>query len=418
MRELKGLEIAARCKITFDGEAWLVPSQSGSGKYKVLLSPDGDACLCEDFQLTKKPCKHVHAARFVRERDYGGKSPVVVDSAPKRPTYPRDWPAFNLAQSVEKDRLQVLLAELCRGIQEPVIPADKPGRRPHLLRDAVFAMAFKVYSTFSARRFTCDLRDAHEKGYLSRSIHGIKVLAFFENPDLGPVLQRLITQSALPLATVETTFAPDSTGFSTSRFVRWYDEKYGIERSGKEWVKAHAICGVKTNICTSVEILDKNAADCPQFAPLVKATAAAGFDVQQVPADKAYLSHDNLELVASLGGTAYIPFKADSVPGDESGLWARMFHYFNFRRDEFLAHYHQRSNIESTFSMLKRKHGDAVRSKTDAAMRNEVFCKFLCHNLCCLIQAQCELGIEPVFWQDEPKGGGGNPDVLPMVRPG
>src|SRR5579884_1777499 len=53
MRELKGLELAARCKITFDGEAWLVPSQGGSGKYKVLLSPDGDACLCEDFQLTK-----------------------------------------------------------------------------------------------------------------------------------------------------------------------------------------------------------------------------------------------------------------------------------------------------------------------------------------------------------------------------
>ena len=33
-------------------------------------------------------------------------------------------------------------------------------------------------------------------------------------------------------------------------------------------------------------------------------------------------------------------------------------------------------------------------------MVNEVLCKFLCHNLCCLIQEQCELGIEPVFWHD------------------
>ena len=49
-----------------------------------------------------------------------------------------------------------------------------------------------------------------------------------------------------------------------------------------------------------------------------------------------------------------------------------MFHYFLFRRDDFLKHYHQRSNVESTFSMIKRKFGDSVRSKGDTAMKNEV----------------------------------------------
>ena len=39
-----------------------------------------------------------------------------------------------------------------------------------------------------------------------------------------------------------------------------------------------------------------------------------------------------------------------------------MFHYFQFRRDEFLAHYHKRSNVESTFSMIKAKFGDHLRS--------------------------------------------------------
>jgi transposase len=418
MRELKGLEIAARSKITFDGEAWLVPSQSGNGKYKVLLSPDGDGCTCEDFQLTRKPCKHVHAARIVRARDHGGKNPaIVVDAVPTRPTYKQLWPAYNLAQSIEKHRFQVLLSELCRGIEEPAEPKGKRGRKPHLLRDVVFAMAFKVYVAFSARRFTCDLQDAHERGYLTKAFPGVKVLSFFENAELAALLQRLIVQSSLPLRAVETTFAPDSTGFSTSRFVKWYDEKYGVERSGKEWVKAHAMCGVKTNVVTAVEILDKNAADCPQFPALVKATAEH-FTIREIPADKAYLSHDNLDLVAGLGGTAYVPFKSDSVRGDPDGLWAKMFHYFQFRREEFLKHYHQRSNAESTFSMVKAKFRDHVRSKTDAAMRNEVFCKFLCHNICCLIQSQCELGIEPVFWQDEPKAGGGGPVLLPMVRPG
>src|SRR2546428_7003601 len=62
---------------------------------------------------------------------------------------------------------------------------------------------------------------------------------------------------------------------------------------------------------------------------------------------------------------------------------------------------YKRSNVESTFSAVKRKFGDSVRSKADTAMVNEVLCKFLCHNLCCLIQEQCELGIEPIFWGEQ-----------------
>jgi hypothetical protein len=73
----------------------------------------------------------------------------------------------------------------------------------------------------------------------------------------------------LPLKTVEMVFAPDSTGFRCSRFVRWYDEKYGVERSGHDWVKAHATCGVKTNIVTAVEIAGRDAGDSPMFKPLV-----------------------------------------------------------------------------------------------------------------------------------------------------
>ena len=153
-------------------------------------------------------------------------------------------------------------------------------------------MAYKVYSTFSARRFHCDLMDAYANGYLSQSMPGLTAAIFMEDEAFTPILQDVIRQSALPLRAIETVFAPDSTGFSTSRLVRWYDEKYGTMRSGREWVKAHAICGVKTNIVTDVRILDKDANDCPQFKPLVE-TTAENFTVKEVAADKAYLSHEN-----------------------------------------------------------------------------------------------------------------------------
>jgi len=419
LRELKGLELAARYPIVFRDGAWQVPSQTGNGKYRVRFTPAGDSCECEDFQLhgPLTPCKHIHAARLVRERDGGGKAPALdTDAVPKRPTYQQNWTAYNLAQTTEKHRFQVLLAELCAGVQDPP-RAKKPGRKPLPMRDAVFACVFKIYSTFSSRRFATDLDEARTKGYLTRPLHFNQINAYLEDPNLTPLLHNLIRQSSLPLRSVETAFAPDSSGFSSSRFVKWFDEKYGVTKSGHDWVKVHLICGVKTHVVTAVTIEGREANDSPQFIPLVRTTAASGFTVKEVPADKGYLSKENLEFVAGLGGVAYIPYKSSST-GAAGGLFEKMFHYYNLHRDEFLGHYHQRSNVESVFSMIKAKFRDHVRSRTDVSMANEALGKILAHNLCVLIQSHCELGIEPVFWQEEEKPEEQQRDILPLVRPG
>jgi transposase len=412
MRELKGLEIAARCKVVFKDNVWRVPSQSGNGTYSVPLRPDGDSCTCDDFGLTAKPCKHVFAARIVRQRDHGGAAvPLDTTVIPKRPTYPQNWPAYNLAQSTEKHRLQVLLADLCAGIPEP--PYAGTGRKAIPLADRLFVCAYKVYSTVSTRRFACDLKDAHKRGYVSRLLHHNKVNCFLCDPELTPVLKQLVARSALPLRTVETDFAVDSSGFSASKFVRWYDEKYGVERSGHDWVKVHIATGVKTGVTTAVILEGRDTADCPQFKPLMEKTAE-NFRVREASADKAYLSVENVEAIAAMGGQAFIAPKV-STTGGAGGLFEKMFHYYQFRREEFLSHYHKRSHVESSFSAVKRKFGDSVRSRNDVAMVNEVLCKFLCNNLCCVILSQIELGIAAEFWK---AGEEGSRDVLPLVRPG
>jgi hypothetical protein len=70
-----------------------------------------------------------------------------VDGKPKqcpRPNYQQDWPAYDSAQVNEKAEFQALLADLCRGIEEP---ERKPGRGrpPASLADQAFAGCFKVY---------------------------------------------------------------------------------------------------------------------------------------------------------------------------------------------------------------------------------------------------------------------------------
>ena len=105
-------------------------------------------------------------------------------------------------------------------------------------------------------------------------------------------------------------------------------------------------------------------------------------------------SQSNTDAIAALGGVPYISF-ATHHRGNGGGTWEKMYHYFQFKRDELLQHYHKRSNVESTFSMMKRQFGDSLRSKTDIAMTNETLCKVLCHNLVVPIHEMYELGIDP-----------------------
>jgi transposase len=410
MRELKGLELAARSKVEWTGEYWLVPSQSTGGKYKVTLSP-AETCECEDFALRREPCKHIVACRLVCERDFGGKAPVIdTDTPPKRKTYRQDWPKYNFAHMTEKDRFQELLADLCRGIEEP--PRSNKAGKKIRMADRVFACAFKVFSTYSGRRFMSDLGDAHDKGLVSCVMNPMTVMDFTNEEAMTPVLYHLIERSAWPLRPLETTFAPDSTGFSTSRFVRWFDERYGQERSGRAWVKAHIMTGCKTNVITTAIVDGPTAHDCPLFRPLLQQTLANGFNVQVVCADKGYLSKENLELATKHNAAAFIPFKSNSVPGEPGSLWDRLFGFFQFNRADFLARYHARSNVESTFSMVKAKFRDHVRSKTDVAMKNEVLLKFLCHNVVVVHQTIVELGIEATFW---PECATSERSVIPFV---
>lgn len=314
-------------------------------------------------------------------------------------TYPQNWRAYNAAQTGEKTLFLKLLHDLCANIPD----AMQSNGRPRLsIGDMLFAVSYKIYSGFSGRRFMSDLGEAKDSGYINRKPHFNSLFNYLENPQLTPILHNLIEQTSLPLQAIETDFAADSSGFSSSRYSRWYDYKYG-EQKQSDWVKVHLMCGVKTNIVTSVVIKDMHASDTRQLPELVK-TTAKNFEIDEVSADKAYGSIVNYDAISSHGATPFIAFKENhtgrGISGDNSKaskLWRNMFHFFKYNEEEFQAHYHKRSNVETTFSMIKAKFGGSVRSKTDTAMKNECLVKVLCHNLCVLIQEMHELGIDVNF---------------------
>lgn len=401
-RQQRGLQIAALSKIEKNCIGWKVPSQSGNGTYIVNLDQGQPFCTCPDFEKRQQPCKHIFAVEYVIQRETKADGTTTYTESVKV-TYAQDWPAYNAAQTNEEARFVTLLRDLCDGVPQP----QQSNGRPRLsLSDVVFGITLKAYSTMSGRRFTSALREAQAQKLVSKAAHYNSTFRYLENPELTPLLKALIEQSALPLKEVESDFAVDSTGFATNTYARWFDHKYGKERTKQAWIKTHVMVGVKTHVVTSVEATPTESNDGAQFPGLVERTAQH-FTVNEVSADKAYSTKRNLHTVQAVGGTAYVPFKYNATGltthHKSDGLWNRMWYYYQFNRNVFMEHYHKRSNVETAFSMMKAKFGGSVRSKTPVAQVNEVLAKVLSHNICVLIQSIYELNLEPTFWTFEAK---------------
>ncbi len=127
------------------------------GLYAVNVDNGTGTCTCPDYETRGGSCKHILAVEFTirRESGKGGRYKVTEQV---KVTYTQEWSAYNAAQCEEKDRFVALLSDLCSRVATPT--PEGPGRSRLPLGDMVFACTYKVYSRFSSRRFTSDLRDA------------------------------------------------------------------------------------------------------------------------------------------------------------------------------------------------------------------------------------------------------------------
>ena len=322
-------------------------------------------------------------------------SPMFID--PKiygKPKYRRDYASYDLAQTTERPAVLRLLAELCSGIpEEPYIF----GRPRVAMRDMVFVAVHKVYSLLSLRRAESDLlREAVSLGYIEKVPRFNTVSEYMQKPEISDILLDMVHASSMPMKHIESRFAIDSTGFATTRFVKWHNKRWGKETDTREWVKGHFLCGAHTKIVADARITGLDVHDTNLFMPLLDGNLQR-FDAESVASDKAYSSGRNLHLAMLMGMVPYIDFKKNTrIPGERAiSSWAQMYHFYRFNTEEFYHLYHQRSNIESAMNMIKSKFGDAVRSKTDIAQANEVLAKLVCHNIVEVHKGAVMLGLDP-----------------------
>lgn len=401
-RKQKGYAIAQTQKVVQKNGKWLVPSQTNPHKtYEVELKIGGATCTCDDFKERGIRCKHIFSVDFTITKQINKDGSTTITQT-KRITYPQNWKAYDLATTQQKGLFMKLLADLCRTLpEEPQIRGK--GRPKMPLKEMVFNSALKVFTTFSLRRFSTDIEKAKELGYIEHIPHYSTIALYMENAELTPILKELIALSSLPLKTIENeSFSIDSSGITPSKFSRWFDHKYGKEIDRKIWYKVHLLIGNRTQIACGVEITSQYTSDVSMLPQLVQDTSK-NFDMKELVGDKAYSSRENVDLLDKLGITPYILFRerVTANPRGHSHIWRKLYNYFALNQEAFLEHYHQRSNVETAFFMIKSKFGSFVRSKTETACINEILLKVLCHNICVVIQEMFELGIEPNFIQGD-----------------
>ena len=302
--------------------------------------------------------------------------------APKGQDY---WNKYNQAKTSEKRMFYMLLDDLLSVIPEPKI---ENGRPPIPLKDLIFCACIKLYNGFSARRISSDMDHAHRMGFIQKVPHFNTLLNFMKDSTTYEILQYLITISAMPVSCIETDFAPDSSGFGSYQYERWMRVRFGGDNTKRGWrnyVKLHISAGTNTHIIAAAEVTYGNESDTKQLPYLLKQTSA-NFNAEKYLADKAYSSRKNFKIISDLNALPFIPFRSNTT-GKSRGcpLWHAMFDYFNNNQEDFKHYYGQRAQVESTFSMIKRKFGEFLKSKHIDSQKNEALLKCICHNISCLV---------------------------------
>src|SRR2546421_244390 len=99
-REQRGVLIATTMKLTHRGNCWIVPSQTGHGKYHVFPKRKKPFCNCPDHEETGENCKHIFAAMYAIQRETNPDgTETVTETVIVQKRYTQDWPAYNAAQT-------------------------------------------------------------------------------------------------------------------------------------------------------------------------------------------------------------------------------------------------------------------------------------------------------------------------------
>ena len=178
----------------------------------------------------------------------------------------------------------------------------------------------------------------------------------------------------------------DSSGIRTDKKSSWFCLRIKKVIRKRDCNKLHlAVCS-DLHLILNWRITAWKRNDSPFFIKLLKPFKILG----RILADKGYLSRKNFQFCMDRGGCAFIPFKkGKKKPSTASPkshpAWKFAFNLWSKFNEFYMNIYHQRSNIESVFSVIKKRFGDKVLCRTFPMRAREISLRLIAYNLKILI---------------------------------
>jgi transposase len=262
--------------------------------------------------------------------------------------------------------------------------ARGPGRPPNNPADLAKVLLMQQYFCVSNRQAQGLTQLFAEKMRLEKTFSYKTIERAYEDPLVTLVLKEVFKLTGEPVRGREHIFAPDGTGLSTSIKHNYEsDARSGSGKAKKGYEKMVAMTGCTYKLFSAVQIAE-NPTDneSPYFETLLAETAARYERIDVVPADSAYLSRRNCELIAGVGATPRIyPKQGITLRKKGSRAWTEMLLNFIDDPQQWLRDYHTRSLTESAHSALKRDFPIPLRKRIRLRRKQEAYTRTCDYNL-------------------------------------
>ena len=237
-------------------------------------------------------------------------------------------------------------------------------------------LAVKIYTRSTYRQITdlLELSDTIQKYlHLKKIPHYTTLQKFFQRLPTS-ILQELNKQILLNHEINGEIIALDGSGFTSDNADKYYSKIRDKER--KNFTKCHIAIDVDTRLILYSQALKGPKHDI-KFA-IVSIRSLNKYDVDYIIADKAYDTNKirtciNEEIKAS----DQIPLKSNFRHG-----WYRRLSIQTFKKEI----YSRRNNVESVFSVIKRKYSGVNKSKSTRLQNKETRLKTLVYNIALAIK--------------------------------
>ena len=158
----------------------------------------------------------------------------------------------------------------------------------------------------------------------------------------------------------------DGTGFEVNNKSKHYQMRTK-DFSYRRYVKTGISIDTEKQLILTNTIHKSPRNDCIDLPLLAK-----NLQAKEIIADKGYDSKKNRNFVIQ---------KLRAIPIIPKRCHTNFYGYLKQRKKIDGKNYHQRSKVETVFSVIKRKYGSALRSKSFAMQKKEVICKLIAYNL-------------------------------------